>query len=90
MDDRLAVFAASPTQKILPHMLDCTFQSLHHSYIPEKERSWKVIPSDEKICAVIQNEPPKLEEIISIENNEIPEGLTPLESSFSLIVVGNK
>jgi ribonuclease HI len=90
MADRLAVFAASPNQQLLPHRPDCAFQSLHHPYIHEKEGSWKAIPNDESICVVIQNEPLEPEEIISVENNEIPEGLTPLESSFSLSVVGNK
>jgi hypothetical protein len=90
MADRLVVFAASPNQQLLPHRPDCAFQSLHRPYIPENEGSWKAIPNDESICVVIQNEPLKPEEIISIENNEIPEGLTPLESSFSLSVVGNK
>jgi hypothetical protein len=42
------------------------------------------------ICAFIQDEPLKPEEIISIENHEIPESLTPLESLFSLSDVGNK
>jgi ribonuclease HI len=31
--DRLVVFAASPTQQILPCWPDCDFQSLDHSYI---------------------------------------------------------
>jgi ribonuclease HI len=50
MDDRLAIFAASPTQQLLPYNPDCVFQSLHCPYILEKEGSWKVIPSDESIC----------------------------------------
>jgi ribonuclease HI len=90
MADRLTVFAASPTQQLLPHRPDCAFQSLHRPYIPEKEGSWKAIPSDERIYVVIQNEPLKPEEIISTENNEILEGLTPLKSLFSLSVVSNK
>jgi hypothetical protein len=90
MVDRLAVFAASPNQQLFPHRLDCAFQSLHRPYIPEKEGSWKAIPNDERICVVIQNEPLNLKEIISMENNEIHEGFTPLESSFSWSVVGNK
>jgi ribonuclease HI len=87
---RLAVFAASSNQQLLPHRPDCAFQSLHRPYIPDNEISWKALPNDESLCAVIQNEPLKPEEIVSIENNKIPEGLTPLESSFSLSVVGNK
>jgi ribonuclease HI len=90
MVDRLVVFAASPNQQLLPHMPDCAFQSLHRPYIPENEGSWKALPNNERICVVIQNEPLNPKEIISIGNHNIPEGLTPLESSFSLIVVGNK
>jgi hypothetical protein len=48
------------------------------------------LPNDRSICAFIQDEPLKSEEIISIENNKVPRGLTPLESSFSLSDVGNK
>jgi ribonuclease HI len=86
----LAIFAATPNQQLLPHKPDCAFQYLLCPYIPEKEGSWEAIPNDEIICVVIQNEPLEPKEIISIENNKIPEGLTPLDSSFSLIVVGNK
>jgi hypothetical protein len=88
--DRLVIFAASPTQHLLPHWPDCAFQSLHRPYIYENEEFWKAIPNNESNCVVIQNEPLKPEEIISVENNKIPEGLTPLEGSFSLSVVGNK
>jgi ribonuclease HI len=49
MADRFIVFAASPTQQLLPYRHDCAFQSLHCPYIPENEGSWKVIPSDESI-----------------------------------------
>jgi hypothetical protein len=90
MADRLASFLASPSQQLLPHRPDCAFQYLHRPYIPENEGSWKAIPNDERICVDIQNEPLKPEEIIPIENNKILEGLTPLESLFSLSVVGNK
>jgi ribonuclease HI len=84
--DRLAVFIASPTQQILPHWPDCAFQYLHRSYISDNEEPWKSIPNDERNFVVIQNEPLKHEEIIYVENNKILEGLTPLESSFSLSV----
>jgi hypothetical protein len=90
MANQLVVLEASPNQKILPHKHDCSFQYLHRPYIPENEGSWNDVPNDAIICVVIQNEPLKPEEIISTENNEIPEGLIPLESSFSLSVVGNK
>jgi ribonuclease HI len=82
MTDRLAVFAASPNRKLLPHRLDCTFQSLYHPHIPDNIQSWQVFPSDERICAFIQNEPYKSKKIISIEDNKIPKVLTPLESPF--------
>jgi ribonuclease HI len=88
--DRFAVFATSPTQKLLPRWPDYAFQYLHRPYIYENEGFWKAIPNDVIICVVIQNKPPDPKEIISVENNKIPKGLTPLESSFSLIVVGNK
>jgi hypothetical protein len=49
----------------------------------------KHFPDDESICAFIRNEPYKPMEIISLENNKIPKGLTPLESSFSTSDVSN-
>jgi hypothetical protein len=52
--------------------------------------SWQVFPSDEGIFTFIQNEPFKPNEIISIEDDKFPKGLTPLESSFSSIDVSNK
>jgi hypothetical protein len=90
MANRLAIFAASPTRKILPQRSDCAFQSFYHPHIPDNVESWKVFPSDERICAFIQNEPYKPKEIISMEDNKIPKGLNPLESSFSSSDVGNK
>jgi ribonuclease HI len=90
MDDQLAVFVASPIRKILPHIPDCTFQYLYRPHIPNNIESWQVFPSDESIYDFIQNEPYKPKEIISIEDNKIPKGLTPLESSFSSSDVGNK
>jgi ribonuclease HI len=83
MADRLAVFAASPNRKLLPHRPNCNFQSLYRPHIPNNIESWHIFPSDEIICAFIQNEPYKPKEIISIEDNKILKGLTPLESSFS-------
>jgi hypothetical protein len=74
----------------LPQRPDCTFQYLYRPHISDNIESWKVFPSDELICAFIQNEPCKPKEIISIEFNKIPKGLTPLESSFSSSDVGDK
>jgi ribonuclease HI len=88
--DWLAVFVGSSNQQIFPHMPDCAFQSLYRSHIPDHVGSWKALLDNESICAIIQDEPLKPEEIISMENNRITEGLTPLESSFSLSVEGNK
>jgi hypothetical protein len=88
--DRLDIFAASPTRQLLPCRPDCNFKSLYHPHIPDNIESWKVFPNDESICAFIQNEPFKPKEIINIENDKIPKGLPPLESSFSSSNVGNK
>jgi ribonuclease HI len=90
MADWLAVFAASPNRQLSPHRPDCTFQSLYHPHIPDNIESWQVFPNDESICAFIQNEPYKPKEIISIEDNKIPKGLNPLESSFSSSGVFNR
>ena len=90
MVDRLVVFAVSPNRQLMPHRLDCTFQSLYCPHILDNIESWQVFPNDEIICAFIQIEPFKPKEIISIEDNKIPKGLTPLESLFSPSDVGNK
>jgi hypothetical protein len=90
MADRLAVFAASPNQQLFSHRPDCAFQYLYRPCIPDNVGSWKALPNDESIFVVIQDEPPKPKEIISIENHNIPEGLTPLESLFLSSDVGNK
>ena len=90
MYDRLVVFTTPPIRHILPQRPDCTLQSLYRPHIPDNVESWKVFPSDEGICAFIQNEPFKPKEIISIEDEKFPKGLTPLESSFLSSDVGNK
>ena len=90
MDDQLAIFVASPNRHFFPHRTDCTFQYLYHPHIYDNIESWQVFPSDESICAFIQNEPYNPMEIISIEDNKIPKGLNPLESSFSSSDVGDK
>jgi hypothetical protein len=41
---------------------------------------------DEGICAFLQNEPYMRKEVVSIENDKFPKGLTPLESSFSTMM----
>jgi hypothetical protein len=63
---------------------------LYRLHIPDNIESWQVFPSDESIWYFIQNEPYKPKEIISMEDNKIPKGLTPLECLFSLSHVGNK
>jgi hypothetical protein len=90
MADRLVVIATYPTHQLLPQIPDCTFQSLYHFHIPNNVESLQVFPSDERICAFIQNESFNPKDIISMENNKISKGLTPLESSFSSSDVGNK
>jgi ribonuclease HI len=67
MDDRLAIFATSPTRQLLPQRRDCTFQSLYHPHILDNVESWQVFPNDEGIRAFIQNEPLNPKEIISME-----------------------
>jgi ribonuclease HI len=90
MVDRLVVFEDSPTWKLLPQILDCTFQSLYYPHLPDNIESCQVFPSDEGIYAFIQNEPFKPREIISVEDDKNFKGLTPLESSFSSSDVGKK
>jgi hypothetical protein len=90
MTDRLAIFVASPTRQILAQIPECTFQSLYLPHILDNVESCQVFPSDEGICAFIQNEPFKPKDIISIKDDKFPKGLTPLESSFSSSDVGNK
>jgi len=90
MADRLVVFVSSPTRQLLPQRPNCAFQSLYYPHIPKNVDSWQVFPSDESICDFIQNEPYKPKKIISMEDNKILKGLTPLEISFSLSDVSNK
>jgi hypothetical protein len=80
MAGRLAIFAASLKQQLSPHRPICSFQSLYCSYMSGNVESWQTLPNNHSICAFIYDEPLKPEEIISIENHEIPESLTPLES----------
>jgi ribonuclease HI len=90
MDDRLVVFPASPNRQLFPQRPDYAFEYLYRPHIPDNIESWQVFPSDESIFSFIQNEPYKPKEIISMEDNKIPKGLTRLESSFSSSDVGNK
>jgi hypothetical protein len=66
------------------------FLSLYRPHLPDNVESWKVFIDDEGICAFLQNEPYKPKETISLENDKIPKGLTPLESSFSMSDARNK
>jgi hypothetical protein len=90
MVDRLVVLAESPTQQLLTQRYDCTFQSLYRPHIPNIVESCQVFPNDQGICSFIQNELFKPKEIISMEDDKFPKGLTPLESSFLLSDVRNK
>jgi hypothetical protein len=64
--------------------------SLYHPHIPDNVESWQVFKNDEDICAFLQSELLKPKEVISIEDDKFPKGLTPLESSFSMSDVGKK
>jgi hypothetical protein len=88
--DQLVVFATSPTQQLLPCWPDCAFQSLDDSYILNYVGYWKALLGNESICDITHDEPIKPNEIISIENNRIPDGLTPPKISFSLSVGGDE
>lgn len=90
MVDRLFVFATSPIGQLLPQRPDCMFQYLYRPHICNNVESWKVFPSDEVIFSFIQNESFKPKEIISIEDDKFPKGLTPLEILFSSSDVGKK
>jgi hypothetical protein len=48
-----------------------------------------IFPDDESICAFLKNEPLNKNEIISLDDNKFPKGLTPLEGSFSSSDVNN-
>jgi hypothetical protein len=90
MVDRLAIFAACPTRKLLPQRLYCTFLSLYRSHIPNNVESWHVFPDDESIGAFLQNEIYKPKEILSLEFIKIPKGSNPIESSLSASDVSNR
>ena len=90
MAGRLAIFAAPPNRQLFPHKTDCTSRPLYCPHILDNIESRQVFPNGERICAFIQIETLKPKGIISIEDNKIPKGLTPLESSFSSSDVGNK
>jgi ribonuclease HI len=75
--DRLVDFAASPSRKLLPQRPDCTFLSLYRPHPPNNVESWHVFLDGESFCAFLHNELYKPKEIISLEDNEIPKGLTP-------------
>jgi hypothetical protein len=48
------------------------------------------LKNDEDIFDLLQNEPLNTKEVISIEDDKFPKGLTPIESSFSMSDVGKK
>jgi hypothetical protein len=89
MVDKLVVFEASPTKKLLPQRTNCTFLSLYQPHILNNEESWQVFPDDKSIFYFIPNESYKPKEIISLEDNKNPKCLTPLENSFSTSDVSN-
>jgi hypothetical protein len=90
MVDRIAIFATSPIRKFLLERPYCTFIPLYRPHFPDIMESWQVFPNDESICAFFQNEPLKRKEIVSLEDNEFPKVLNPMEISFSSSDVDNR
>jgi ribonuclease HI len=90
MEDRLVVFTTIPTTQLLHQRPDCTFMSLYRPPFMGNVESWQVFLDDESICAFLHNDPLKRKEIISLEVNKFPRGLTPLERSFSSNDMSNK
>jgi len=86
MVDRLGFFVAIPTMKLLPKRLDCTFMSLYHPHFLDTTESWQVFSDDERTCAFLHNEPLKNKEIISLEDNKFPKGLTPWKYHSHLVM----
>jgi hypothetical protein len=89
MVDRLVIFVASPTIKLLPQRPYCTFLFLFRPHIPNNQESWQVFPNYENICSFIQNDSYNPKEIVSIEENKIPKGSTPLKNPISTSDVSN-
>jgi len=88
--NRLVIFAVIPRRKFLPERTGCTFLSLYCPHFLYNVESLQFFIDDESICSFLQNEPLKRKDIISLEENKLPKGLTPLESSFSSSDVGNR
>jgi hypothetical protein len=59
MVDRLVVFSASPTRKLLSQKTDCTFMSIYRFHFPNNEELGICFPDDESICSFLHNEPIK-------------------------------
>jgi hypothetical protein len=78
ISDHLAFFVASPDLLLFAHRPDCTFQYIYCPHIPDNIESLQALPNDDNIFYFIQDEPIKPKEIISIKDNKIPKGLTPL------------
>jgi len=89
MADRLIFYAAHPKRKLLSRKPKCTFLYLYHPHIPDNEESWQFFLDNERICALLNNEPLNKNEIISLDDNKFPKGLTPLEGSLSSSDVNN-
>jgi hypothetical protein len=53
MVDRLAIFAVSPTRKMLPQRLDCMVLSLYRPPLPNNLESLKFFPDDKGICTFL-------------------------------------
>ena len=81
--DNLAVYAAHLDRHNLVERPDCSVISLYRPYLPNNEESWQVFEHDESLHAFLMNEDVHDFEMISLEHNKYPKGLSPLESNFS-------
>jgi ribonuclease HI len=92
--DTLALDGSCFTLDFVGFIEDIKVQSLHRHVLPDNVDSWKVFDTDEQICIFLQNKEEfkdlhishELEEetkdIIQLKTNNIPPGLSVLESMF--------
>jgi hypothetical protein len=86
MENRLVVFETIPTRQFLPERTYCAFMSLYRPHFPSNIQSYQVFVDDENTCSFLQNEPLKKKEIMSLEDDKFPKGLTPLESHYHQVM----
>jgi len=82
--DNLAVYADHPERYSWVEKPDCVVISLYRPHLPDNQESWQVFDHDESLQAFLTNEGEQNFEVINLEHNKYPKGLTPLESSFSM------